>query len=189
MLASYKSPFDAYIGSPGNTINHLSHGNSPRYTKPTGPGRANHHPAERNKARWPILSKAVDVHSTQRPHTGTEKGRPRTRATDLAQTAVHFAQIRPFSVIFSEVDCGLGQKTGDNTAPTTKPGHAPARPGHCLVRSRKSRRLPPSQGERFRSAHPPAHLRHGRAHSASAGSSRTPGSYQSSGRDALRSPP
>jgi len=36
-------------------------------------------------------------------------------------------------VIFSEVDCGLGQKTGDNTAPTTKPGHAPARPGHCLV--------------------------------------------------------
>ena len=126
MLASYKSPFDAYIGSPGNTINHLSHGNSPRYAKPTGPGRANHHPAERDKARWPILSKAVDVHSTQRPHTGTEKGRPRTRATNLAQTAVHFAQIRPFSVIFSEVDCVLGQKTGDNTAPTTKPGHAHA---------------------------------------------------------------
>lgn len=80
------------------------------------------------------MSKAVDVHSTQRPHTGTEKGRPRTRATDLAQTAVHFAQIGPFSVIFSEVDCGLGQETGDNTAPTTKPGHALARPGHGLVR-------------------------------------------------------
>ena len=29
-------------------------------------------------------------------------------------------------MIFSEVDCGLGQKTGDNTAPTTKPGHAHA---------------------------------------------------------------
>ena len=181
MLASYKSPFDAYIGSPGNTINHLSHGNSPRYTKPTGPGRANHHPAERDKARWPILSKAVYVHSTQRPHTGTKEGRPRTRATDLAQTAVHFAQIRPFSVIFSEVDCGLGQETGDNTAPTARPGHALARPGYRLVRTLRLRRLPPSQGERFRSTYPPARPRHGRARIASGGSSRIPGSFRSSG--------
>jgi len=88
------------------------------------------------------LSKTVDAHPSPRPHTGMKEGRPRTRATDLAQTAVHFAQIRPFSVIFSEVDCVLGQETGDNTAPTTKPGHALARPGHCLVRLRRFRRLP-----------------------------------------------
>ena len=54
-------------------------------------------------------------------------------ASRLAQNAVHFAQIGPFSGIFTEVDCGLGQETGDNTAPTAKPGHALARPGHCLV--------------------------------------------------------
>ena len=90
------------------------------------------------------MSKAVDAHPSPRPHTGTKEGRPRTRATDLAQTAVHFAQIGPFSVIFSEVDCGLGQKIGDNTAPTTKPGHALARPGYRLVRSRKFRQPPPS---------------------------------------------
>lgn len=56
-------------------------------------------------------------------HTAATEGRPRARATDLAQSAVHFAHIGPFSVIFSEVDCVFGQKTGDNTAPTTKPGH------------------------------------------------------------------
>ena len=99
ILASNKSPFDAYIGSPGNTVNRLSHGNSPQYAKPTGPGGANHHPAGRDKARWPILSKAVDAHPSPRPHTGTKEGRPRTRATDLAQSAVHFAQIGLFSAI------------------------------------------------------------------------------------------
>ena len=84
------------------------------------------------------MSKAVDAHPSPRPHTGTKEGRPRTRATDLAQTAVHFAQIGPFSAIFSEVDCGLGQETGDNTAPTAKPGHALARPGHGLVSAHSS---------------------------------------------------
>ena len=108
ILASYQSPFDAHIGSPGNTINRLSHGNSPQYAKPTSPGGAKHHPAGRDKARWPTLSKAVDVHPSPRPHTGTKEGRPRTRTTDLAQSAVHFAHIGTFSAIFSEVDCSLG---------------------------------------------------------------------------------
>ena len=41
-------------------------------------------------------------------HTAATKGRPRARATDLAQSAVHFAHIGTFSAIFSEVDCSLG---------------------------------------------------------------------------------
>lgn len=41
-------------------------------------------------------------------HTAATEGRPRARATDLAQSAVHFAHIGTFSAIFSEVDCNLG---------------------------------------------------------------------------------